>query len=282
MSQAEDILTEAEKYYATDFEKGLFKDLKGQEKTAFLKNLLNNSHLTSLLASQNPTSGAKILDLGCGLGGFVATCEKNGFDVYGIELDKRALEITKLRLKNPQRAIFASGEDLPFENNFFDFVASSLVIEHVKNPELYIKEALRVVKPGGKFLLIAPNYLFPWEGHCQMLWAPWLLTFSKSLLKAYLKLKNKDTKELEGVNFKITPGYLKKIIRALDPAEINDLSVEIFRQKIRHPEKISYSRFTKVIKTIQQSKVLSRLLDLSIGFLRLTKLYHPVVLVVQK
>ena len=47
----------------------------------------------------------------------------------------------------------AYGENIPFEDNFFDVVISSNAIDHVKNVKETIKEVKRVLKPKGKLIL---------------------------------------------------------------------------------------------------------------------------------
>lgn len=53
--------------------------------------------------------------------------------------------------------VVASGDDLPFKDNIWDFVISSHVIEHFYDPVKTVEEWLRVVKPGGYVYIIAPH-----------------------------------------------------------------------------------------------------------------------------
>lgn len=53
--------------------------------------------------------------------------------------------------------VVANGDDLPFENESYDYVLSSHVIEHFFDPVKAIKEWLRVIKKGGYIFIIAPN-----------------------------------------------------------------------------------------------------------------------------
>lgn len=68
-------------------------------------------------------------------------------------------------LKN-QKFVQADGESLPFENNEFDYVICSHVVEHVDNPNQFLNELSRVGKSG---YLEAPSllgeYLIPKESH---------------------------------------------------------------------------------------------------------------------
>lgn len=47
---------------------------------------------------------------------------------------------------------------LPFEDNYFDVVFSKSVLEHIHKPENYLSEILRVLKPGGLFIVMVPDW----------------------------------------------------------------------------------------------------------------------------
>ncbi len=103
---------------------------------------------------------SRILDMGCGEGtrlGKLVTKNQKGF---GIDISTKAIEIAKR--KYPQLN-FKTGdlEKLPFDDNEFDLVYSAFVFEHLDNPGKVIEEGIRVLKPGGKFLIVAPNYGAP-------------------------------------------------------------------------------------------------------------------------
>ena len=49
-------------------------------------------------------------------------------------------------------------DPLPFPNDYFDAVFSKSVIEHITNTEHYIKEMRRVPKPGGRLVLMVPDW----------------------------------------------------------------------------------------------------------------------------
>ena len=100
----------------------------------------------------NKTS--KILDVGCG-----PTCisrlfikgEKYGIDPLAgiLKLDQRIKEV---------KIIDARGEEIPFENNFFDLVICRNVIDHTERPEEVISEIGRVLKNEGFFILCCYVY----------------------------------------------------------------------------------------------------------------------------
>ena len=61
---------------------------------------------------------------------------------------------------------------LPFRDASFDLVISHAVIEHVKNPGAYLREARRVLRPGGRLFLETAPYLSPTGVHLPRLRFP--------------------------------------------------------------------------------------------------------------
>jgi len=103
---------------------------------------------------KNLTENSRILDVGCGYGEYIKLYKDNGLIANGIDIDKEAV-------KQNKEGIFASAEEIPFKDNFFDVVSCIDVLEHVDNPEIVIKEINRVLKKDGGLILSVPNYNFP-------------------------------------------------------------------------------------------------------------------------
>lgn len=100
-----------------------------------------------------------LLDAGCGTGLFTRKAIERNAKVTSIDIAPKLVELTKK--KNPDtNAIEASLLKLPFENDTFDYVISSDVIEHTTNPYDATKELIRVLKPGGKICITVPNRTF--------------------------------------------------------------------------------------------------------------------------
>lgn len=100
-----------------------------------------------------------LLDAGCGTGLFTKRAIERYAKVTSIDIAPKLVELTKR--KNPStNAIEASLLQLPFEDNTFDYVISSDVIEHTTNPYDATKELIRVLKPGGKICITVPNRTF--------------------------------------------------------------------------------------------------------------------------
>jgi len=109
----------------------------------------------------NDNSQLKLLDFGCGNGRYLEVFRKylNKQNLYGAEiLIDRVKEVHKKGFD----CIYLSndGNKLPFENEFFDIVFSSNVIEHIPKKYYfkYLKEFYRVLGRGGRFVVGTPNY----------------------------------------------------------------------------------------------------------------------------
>lgn len=100
-----------------------------------------------------------LLDGGCGTGLFTKKAIERGAKVTSLDIAPKLVELTKK--KNPS-AIGIEGSllSLPFEDNIFDYVISSDVIEHTPNPYDAVKELIRVLKPEGKICITVPNRTF--------------------------------------------------------------------------------------------------------------------------
>jgi SAM-dependent methyltransferase len=101
--------------------------------------------------------GKKLLEIGCGLGTDLLQFARGGALVTGIDLTPKSVELTKDRLRLyelPGKALVADAEQLPFENNSFDVIYSFGVLHHTPDTPRSVREALRVLKPGGRFLLM--------------------------------------------------------------------------------------------------------------------------------
>ncbi len=92
----------------------------------------------------------KVLEIGCGPGIFTrALSEKHKGGIIGLDLDTNFINYCNLK-KAHQNLEYVEGNalEMPFKDNSFDLISSHTVIEHVPN-ELFLKEHLRLLKPGG-------------------------------------------------------------------------------------------------------------------------------------
>ena len=107
----------------------------------------------------------KILEVGCGRGGFMSQyMKKYPNEIFGVDMDTSSLlinhKINKI-LKNTRYDLFAQfGDSLPFEEESFDFVVSFSTLEHVGDfveKLKFINELKRVCKINGLIILEFPN-----------------------------------------------------------------------------------------------------------------------------
>ena len=103
----------------------------------------------------NAQPNGELLDVGCGNGSFLAGMKKLGWNVSGVEPDANAAKIAMDRLA----VSIAVGtlEKANFSDNSFDAITAHHVIEHMHDPIGFLRESLRLLKPGGKLVVTSPN-----------------------------------------------------------------------------------------------------------------------------
>ena len=100
-------------------------------------------------------SGARLLDAGCGRGDFTRAFADRGVVVQG--LDAARSESRLLEGVSVSYADFSS-EPFPLTSNAYDVVFSKSVLEHLPDPDYYLEECMRVLKPGGRLILLTPDW----------------------------------------------------------------------------------------------------------------------------
>jgi SAM-dependent methyltransferase len=96
----------------------------------------------------------KILDIGCSLGRIISI---DPVKIQGVDIDEKALSIAKNNNYNVQYADVT--KKIPFNNNSFDGIYCSHVIEHMQNPLHLMKEINRILKKDGRAAIITPDYI---------------------------------------------------------------------------------------------------------------------------
>lgn len=137
---------------------------EGKIREYIIKNYYNKNVISALLRFVVPNSFAipkfkkngRILDLGCGTGDILYLLKNIGWDVYGIEIYKNAVDVAHERgLKN---VILGTYEALNrFPDNFFDAIRLYHVIEHLNNPPNCLELIYKKLKSEGQLILATPN-----------------------------------------------------------------------------------------------------------------------------
>ena len=109
----------------------------------------------------DPQPGDEIIDLGCGMGAVAHFCSTFGAKVVGVDLSSSAIRAAKRLFKDA--AITFYERDVcnlhGFEDECFDKAVSADLVEHITQSsfEGMLREAFRVLKPGGTLSIYTPN-----------------------------------------------------------------------------------------------------------------------------
>jgi methionine biosynthesis protein MetW len=98
----------------------------------------------------------KVLDIGCGRGLLLNKLRQQGWEPHGTELSEEAAAFAREEMGLPvttQRL-----EDAHFADQEFDLVILWHVLEHARAPREMLKQAARILKPGGTLLVAVPNF----------------------------------------------------------------------------------------------------------------------------
>jgi len=104
--------------------------------------------------------GKKLLEVGCGTGHWSGFFSEHGFEVVGVDVSERMIDMAKS--KNIPNVSFqvADGYSLPFPDETFDVTAAITTLEFVRDAKAVIREMVRCTrKPGGRLLIGVLNEL---------------------------------------------------------------------------------------------------------------------------
>jgi len=129
----------------------------------------------------------RVLDVGCATGALLGFLRGRGWQATGADIspsaeharEKRGLDVRGMPV-----------EDCGFPGGHFDAVLASHLIEHLNSPRAFVREVMRILRPGGHFIVTTPNSggfqarLF--RGHWRCAIFDHLYLFSKRTIKALL------------------------------------------------------------------------------------------------
>jgi MPBQ/MSBQ methyltransferase len=211
---------------------------------------LSQDQLTTLQSLTGLKPGDRLLDMGCGFGSFVLVCLQAGIEAEGLDVGEYQINFAQERLTqvmmhmNPDLIYHrndAQSTGLPDER--YDVITAWNLLEHVPNYRQVIYEAYRMLKPGGIFVGVAPNYLaFRTEAHYQV---PWLPLFPRPLARTYLRRLGRRTDFLDTSLYYIT-----------NPGALWNLQKTGFR--LQHPQLLKFEK-PELIKSANMNRLVKRL-----------------------
>lgn len=99
-----------------------------------------------------------VLDGGMGPGRLLAELDQRGWSVSGVDVSSEMVSAARVRLPGAaERLVQAPLESLPFESEGFDAAVATGVLEYVDDVPRTLAEVLRVLRPGGLFVVSMPN-----------------------------------------------------------------------------------------------------------------------------
>lgn len=170
-------------------------------------------------------AGKRLLNVGCGTGGFNVAAERAGARTWGIDASQEAVAICGLRraLGAGGRYSAAAAEALPFRDGAFDLVVCLSTLEHVADVKASLTEMARVLGPGGGLFVYAPSGWACYESHYKLTWPPWLSWFPRPLARLYLRLRGRPT-EFAGTLNALSVRRCRRVLEVAG-ARVEELSV---------------------------------------------------------
>jgi SAM-dependent methyltransferase len=103
------------------------------------------------------SKGKAVLDYGCGNGYVLSHYARHGASVYGVDLTQAAIDLCRARfelLGLEGNFVQNDGTTVPFEDGLFDVACSMGVLHHIPDPAPTVAELYRVLKPGGRLIVM--------------------------------------------------------------------------------------------------------------------------------
>jgi len=139
-----------------DYEE-MFMGVREEKPKTYFRSFKQDHRLRSLVRAISLHKG-KLLDIGCG-GGILTESLSYYFpkaDIYGCDISNTAITYAKRLGSGKVSYSTIKNKKFPYKDNFFDVCICFDVLEHVPDANFFLKEVRRVLKKGGKFLLIVP------------------------------------------------------------------------------------------------------------------------------
>jgi len=121
----------------------------------FLKPLFSITQNSTISFLKKYKKNGKILDIGCGNGHFLLRMQKEGFDVWGIELNQNAEKFISSCLKG--RILYKEIKECNFASQTFDIITLFQTLEHIFDLDVLFCEIKRILKDNGIIYIVVPD-----------------------------------------------------------------------------------------------------------------------------
>jgi 2-polyprenyl-3-methyl-5-hydroxy-6-metoxy-1,4-benzoquinol methylase len=103
-------------------------------------------------------AGASLLEIGCGSGDFLKVAAMRGLKVTGVEYSPYACDVARAKLKGFNLKIYQGEINvLAGSKECFDYIVFCDVLEHVRDPRMFLKQVFELLKPNGEILCVVPS-----------------------------------------------------------------------------------------------------------------------------
>jgi len=221
--------------------------------------------------------GARILDFGCGAGRMVFRLRELGFDAYGFDIhdyvtyrsdeDRQWFRFSQSTSRDTSAfTIDADRYAIPFEDDFFDVVHSTSVLEHVLDIRPMMRECARVLRPDGVAIHFYPSKYQVVEHH---LYVP-LGSFiqRKAWLRLWIALGARNEFQGSRTVGEVTEAYKQYTMTGLRYRTRNELlhaageffyGVRFPPRAVMHPGDSVWIQIRQMIKALRTSDVYRQL-----------------------
>ena len=100
-----------------------------------------------------------ILEVGCGRANILGACPALADRYTGVDFNVQLMGENATRCPRATFIPLTEAEILPFPSGSFDNVFCTYVLEHCVFPQAFLRECIRMLRPGGELLLVCPNFL---------------------------------------------------------------------------------------------------------------------------
>lgn len=248
-------------------------------------------HQAELLQKYAPLEHRQVLEIGSGLGiNHIVWVKRYGIDGYGVEPESPGFdssyrisrELVALNGLAPERILDAVGESLPFEDDSFDIVYSTNVLEHVRQPAQVLDEALRVLRPGGVLQFIYPNFHSFFDGHYAIfhppvLWPAFLPWYVQTFFR-------RDPRFAWTLHTELNVAWTQRqlnLLRQKYSFELLSLGRRLFLERLRTLNFETWAGLTKVKTALARLHQLG-LTEWAARVLLLLKSWTPIILTLKR